>query len=702
MTNHTRVDAAGATDAVLTTPPSRANPLLTASLLPYQAPPFDQLRDADFQPALREGMRQHLAEVEGIAADAAAPTFENTLVALERSGRLLTRAAKVFYGLASSHTNEALQAVESEEAPRLAAHDDAIYLHEGLWRRIEAVHAGRHEPGLTAEQVALVERYHRDFVRAGARLAEAEKARLRALNQEEATLTTEFRNRLLAATKSGALVVDDPAELEGLTAGELAAAADAAEQRGLGGRWLLPLQNTTQQPAQASLARRAVRERLFVAATTRAERGDAHDTRALIRRLAALRAERAALLGFPSYAAYKLDDQMAKTPDAALRLLADLAPAAAAKARAEAARMQALAAREGGGFALAPWDWQYYAEQVRRAEYDLDEAQLKPYFELDRVVRGGVFFAATRLFGLTFAERHDLPRYHPDVRVFEVFDADGSPLALFYCDFYERESKRGGAWMDTFVDQSLLLGTRPVVLNVTNFTKPAAGQPALVGLDEVKTLFHEFGHALHGMLSRVEYSTLSGTSVPRDFVEFPSQFYEHWALDPAVFASYARHHETGEPMPAALVERIRRSRTFDQGYATTEYLAAAFLDLAWHTLPAGAPEQDVAAFEAAALARHGVDLPLVPPRYRTPYFAHAWGGDYAAGYYAYMWAEVLDHDAFAWFTEHGGLTRENGDRLRAHVLSRGGAGDPGAMYRAFRGRDPQVGPLLAFRGLDGA
>jgi peptidyl-dipeptidase Dcp len=679
--------------------PARANPLLQPSALPFEAPPFDAIGDGDFEPALDAGMREHLAEVECIAAQEAGPTFENTLVALERSGALLTRAAKVFYALTSANTNDALQEVEAEVAPRLAAHGDAIYMSDRLYRRVERVHASRDAAGLTPEQRALVERYHRDFVRAGARLADGDKERLRALNQEEAVLTTEFRNRLLAATKAGAVVVRDRRELAGLSEGEVAAAADAAAQRGIENAWLLPLQNPTQQPALASLADRALRERLFAASTARAAGGE-HDTTEIVRRLARLRAERAALLGFPSYAAYKLDDQMAATPAAALGLLRDLAPAAVAKARGEAAAMQALVDREGGGFALAPWDWQYYAEQVRRAEYDLDEGQLKPYLELDRVVRDGVFFASTRLFGLTFAERRDLPVYHPDVRVFDVLDADGAPLALFYGDFFARENKRGGAWMDTFVDQAGLLGTRPVVLNVTNFTKPAAGQPALITADDVTTLFHEFGHALHGLLSRVEYPALSGTNVPRDFVEFPSQWYEHWALDPEVLASYARHHATGEPMPEALVEKVKRARTFDQGHATTEYLAAAFLDLAWHALPADAEPHDVAAFEAAALAEHGVATPLVPPRYRTPYFAHAWGGDYAAGYYAYMWAEVLDHDAFAWFVEHGGLTRANGDRLRATVLSRGGADDPGAMYRAFRGRDPRVEPLLAHRGLD--
>jgi peptidyl-dipeptidase Dcp len=678
----------------------RANPLLTASTLPYEAPRFDEIEEGDFQPALEEGMRQHLAEVERVAGQAAEPTFENTIVALERSGALLTRALKAFSALTGANTNPTLQRIEAEEAPRLAAHSDAVYLNDRLFRRVERVHEQRDALSLAAEERALVERYHRDFVRAGARLPEAEKTRLSALNQEEATLTTEFTNRLLAANRAGALVVDDAAELAGLTEREVAAAAKAAEQRGLAGKWVLPLQNTTQQQAQASLADRLVRERLFAASTGRAERGGPHDTGELVRRLAQLRAERARLLGFPSYAAYGLDDQMARTPSAAAALLTALVPPATAKARAEAAKMQAMIDREGGGFTLAPWDWQYYAEQVRRAEYDLDESQLKPYFALDRVLRDGVFYAATLLYGLTFEPRHDIPVYHPDVRVWEVFDADGSPLALFYTDFYAREEKRGGAWMTTFVDQSGLLGTRPVVVNVCNFTKPAPGQPALVSFDEVNTLFHEFGHALHGMLSRVVYPTLSGTNVPRDFVELPSQFNEHWALDPVVFANYAKHYETGAPMPQALVERIRRARAFNQGFATTEYLAAALLDLAWHDLPPDAPPQDVAAFERAALDRAGVALPTVPPRYRTTYFAHVWGGDYAASYYAYMWAEVLDHDAFAWFTEHGGLTRENGQRFRDMILSCGGAAEPGAMYRAFRGRDPSVEPLLAYRGLD--
>ncbi|HEU4641978.1 MAG TPA: peptidyl-dipeptidase Dcp [Gemmatimonadaceae bacterium] len=679
----------------------RTNPFFQPSTLPFQAPPFDRIHDADYQPALEEGMKQHLAEVEKIANQSAPPTFDNTIVAMERSGALLTRAAKVFFALTQANTDDTLQKVLSEEAPKLAAHNDAIYLNDRLFQRVKSLYDRRDALGLDAEQKFLVERYYKNFVRSGAQLSEADKDRLRALNQEESKLTTDFQNELLAATKAGAVVVDDSTQLAGMTAGEIAAAAAAAKQRGLDGKWVLPLQNTTQQPAQVSLENRALRQRLFEASTQRAEHGDSNDTRAVIQRLAQLRAERAKILGYPSYAAYNLDDQMAKTPEAAIKLLSDLVPPATAKARAEAAKMQALVDREHGGFQLAPWDWQHYAEQVRKAEYDLDESQIKPYFELDRVLKDGVFYAAHQMYGLTFKERKDIPVYQPDVRVFEVFDADGKSLALFYCDYFKRDNKSGGAWMDSFVDQSGLLGTKPVVFNVANFTKPAPGQPALLTFDDVTTMFHEFGHALHGMFSRVEYPTLAGTSVPRDFVEFPSQFNEHWALEPSVLAHYAHHYQTGAPMPQALVDKIKAARTFNQGFATTEYLAASLLDMAWHTLPAGAPKQDVDAFEREALQRYHVDMPLVPPRYRTSYFAHIWGGGYAAGYYAYMWSEVLDDDAYAWFKEHGGMTRENGQRFRDMILSRGGTEDAGAMYRAFRGRDPSIQPLLEQRGLTG-
>jgi len=679
--------------------PARENPFFAASTLPYQAPRFDLIRDADYQPALEEGMRRQLAEIDAIAGQAAAPTFENTIVAMERSGELLTRVSKVFGAVVQANSDSTLERVQTEEAPRLAAHSDAIYLNDRLFQRVKSLYDGRASLGLTPEQLRLVERYHQSFVRAGANLSEADKARMRELNREESTLSTAFTTRLLAATKAGAVVVSDRAELAGLSDAGVAAAAEAAHQRGLDGKWVLPLQNTTQQPVQVSLENRALRQRVFEASTQRAEHGDANDTRELIRRLAQLRAQKAQLLGFPTYAAYSLDNQMAKTPDAAIRLLTQVATPANARARAEAARIQQQIDREHGGFTLAPWDWQHYAEQVRRAEYAIDEAQVKPYFELDRVLRDGVFFAANQLYGLTFRERHDIPVYHPDVRVFEVFDAGGKPLALFYCDYFKRDNKGGGAWMDNFVEQSGLMGTLPVVYNVANFQKPAAGQPALLTFDDVSTMFHEFGHALHGMFSNAQYPTLAGTSVPRDFVEFPSQFNEHWATDPAVFAHYARHYQTGAPMPAELVEKIKRARTFNSGFATSELVQAALLDMAWHTLPASAPPQDVDAFETQALARYGVAFDKVPPRYRTSYFAHIWGGGYAAGYYAYLWSEVLDDDAFAWFVEHGGLTRANGQRFRDMILSRGGTVEPGALYRAFRGGDPEVGPLLEARGL---
>jgi peptidyl-dipeptidase Dcp len=552
---------------------------------------------------------------------------------------------------------------------------------------------------LDAEQKFLVGKYYRDFVKAGARLSDADKTRLRAMNREESELTTAFQNKLLAATNAAGLVIADSTELDGLSPGDIAAAREAAQARKLPGKWVLVLRNTTQQPLLASLRNRAVRERLLEASVTRAEQGGDNDTRATAQRLAELRAQKGKLLGFPTYADYQLDDQMAKTPANALKLLTDMVPAATGKARGEAARMQQVIDEQKGGFRLAAWDWQFYAEQVRKAEYDLNEAEVRPYFELDRVLKDGVFYAAGQMYGLTFKERTDIPAYHPDVRVFEVFDADGTSMALFYADYFARPSKSGGAWEDSFVDQSGLKGTKPVVFNVANFTKPAAGQPALLSFDDVKTMFHEFGHALHGMFARAQYPTLAGTNVSRDFVEFPSQFNEHWATDPAVFANYARHHQSGQPMPAALVDKIKKSKTFDQGYATTEYLAAALLDMAWHTLPATAPKQNVGAFETAALTRYRVDLPEVPPRYRTPYFAHIWGGGYSAGYYAYLWSEVLDHDAYYWFVEHGGMTRANGQRFRDMVLARGGTDDAAALYRAFRGRDPSVEPLLEQRGL---
>ncbi len=679
--------------------PPPANPFFAPSPLLFQAPPFDKIHDSDFQPALEEGMKEELAEVEQIANDPDAPTFANTIEAMERTGSVLTRVRRVFFALADANTNDAIQKIQAEEAPKLAAHQDAIYLNPELFARVKSLYDQRDTLKLDAESRFLLERYYKNFVRRGAQLADADKVKLRALNQEESKLTTEFHDRVLAATNAGAVLVTDKAELAGLSDDAIAAAAERAKEHGEAGKWLLALQNTTQQPALASLQNRALRERLFAASVARGDQDGANDTRPIVERLAQLRAAKAKLLGYPTYAAYRLDDQMAKTPEAAEKLMTDLVPAATAKARGEAAKMQALIDASHGGFQLTAADWEFYAEKVRKAEYDLDESQIRPYFELDRVLEDGVFFAAHQLYGLTFQERHDIPVYQPDVRVFEVFDADGSPLALFYADYFARPSKSGGAWMDSFVEQSGLLGTHPVVFNVCNFTKPAPGQPALLSFDDVTTMFHEFGHALHGMFSDVKYPTIAGTNTPNDFVEFPSQFNEHWALEPAVFAHYAHHYKTGAPMPQELVDKIKKSRTFNQGYMTTEYLAAALLDMAWHTVAPGQPLQPVDTFEPAALERFRVALPQVPPRYHTTYFSHIWNGGYAAGYYAYIWSEVIDDDAYAWFEEHGGLTRANGQRFRDMVLSRGGSEEESAMYRAFAGRDPSVEPLLEQRGL---
>jgi peptidyl-dipeptidase Dcp len=678
---------------------ARQNPLSNPSPLLYQAPPFDQIKDTDYQPAIEEGMKVQLREIDAIANDPAPPTFANTIEAMERSGALLTRASKIFFNLTQSNTNDAFQKVEAEESPKLAAHGDAIYMNPKLYARVKTLYDGRAASGLDAESKYLIERYYKQFVRAGAQLNDADQATLRALNQEESTLTTKFREHVLADTDASAIVVDTKAELAGLPDSDIAAAADRAKERKLDGKYVLTLQNTTQQPALTYLTNRAVRERLFNASIQRGNHGGANDTKAIVTRLAQLRATKAKLLGYATWAAYTLDDQMAKTPENAIKLLSDLVPASTAKARAEAAKMQKVIDAEKGGFQLGPQDWELYAEKVRKAEYDLDESQVRPYFELNNVLQNGVFFAANQLYGLTFKERHDIPVYQPDVRVFEVFDADGKSIALYYGDYFARSNKSGGAWMDSFVDQSGLIGTKPVVFNVTNFTKPAPGQPALLTFDNVTTIFHEFGHALHGMLSNVKYPTLAGTNVPRDFVEFPSQFNEHWSLEPKVFANYAKHYQTGKPMPQALVDRIKKSRTFNQGYATVEYLAAALLDMAWHTQAPGAEQADVNTFEPAALERFKIAMTTVPPRYHTTYFSHIWGGGYSAGYYAYLWSELIDDDAYYWFKEHGGMTRANGQRFRDMILSRGGTMDEAALYRNFRGRDPIVEPLLIERGL---
>jgi peptidyl-dipeptidase Dcp len=676
---------------------AESNPFFSASTLPFEAPPFDRIKEADYAPAIEEGMKRQIAEIETIANDPRPATIVNTIEAMERSGQLLTRVAKVFFNLAQSNTTDTMQKIKADEAPKLAAHQDTIYLNAKLFARVKRLYDRRNGLKLDAETRFLVERYYRNFVRAGAQLSDADKTTLRGLNQEEAKLTTQFTDRVLADTNESALVVSDKAELDGLSEEDVAAAAEEAKARNLTGKWVLALRNTTQQPALSTLKNRAVRERLLQASALRCNHGGANDTKAIVTRLAQLRAERAQLLGYATHGDFILDDQMAKTPATAEKLMTDMVPAATAKARGEAARMQKLIDAEKGDFTLSAADWEFYAEKVRKAEYDIDESQVKPYFELDHVLHDGVFFAANKLYGITFKERKDIPVYQPDVRVFEVFDAGGKSLALYYGDYFARSNKSGGAWEDSFVDPSTLIGTKAAVFNVTNFTKPAPGQAALLSFDDVTTIFHEFGHALHGMFYKARYPTLGG--VPRDWVEFPSQFNEHWALEPSVFANYAKHYQTGQPMPQSLVDKIKKSRTFNQGYATTEYLAAALLDMAWHALPENAPGQDANAFETAALKRFQIDMAQVPPRYHTTYFSHIWDGGYSAGYYAYLWSEVIDDDAFYWFREHGGLTRANGQRFREMILSRGGTEDVAAMYRAFRGRDPSVEPLLRERGL---
>ena len=679
-----------------------ANPFFAESTLPFHAPPFDRIHDADLEPALLAGMAAQRREVDAITADPAPPTFANTFVALERSGGLLDRVSRVFDAVTSANTNPTLQAVQERIAPKLAAHADAIHLDPVLFARVETVYEQPHGAHLQPEQLRLVEVTYQQFIKAGAQLSPANQAKLKQLNEEESTLSNTFQTRLLAATKDAAYTTAEKAALTGFTDAQLASASAAAKGRGRQG-YVLPMQNTTQQPDLKSLADRSTREAVLQASLTRAERGGPNDTRDTIARLAQVRAHKAQLLGFSSYAAWALQDQMAKTPEAALHFMDALVPASTAKVRSEAADIQkAIDAQSGSqsaGFALQPYDWNFYAEQVRKAKYDLDEAAIKPYFEISHVLENGVFFAAHQLYGISFKERHDLPVYQPDVRVFEVSDSDGKPLALFYCDYWKRDNKNGGAWESELVSQSRLLGNLPVVYNVANFTKPQPGEPALISFEDVTTMFHEFGHALHSIFADSTYPSLAGTSVPRDFVEFPSQFNEHWALYPEVFAHYARHVQTGAPMPADLAQKIRRARTFNQGYAFTEALAAAQLDMQWHTLPAGAPLQDPDTFERHALERTHLALKAVPPRYRSTYFMHIWSNGYAAGYYAYSWSEMLDDDAYQWFEDHGGLTRANGDRFRHMILSRGNTEDVAKLYAAWLGAEPTTTPMLKYRGL---
>jgi peptidyl-dipeptidase Dcp len=676
-----------------------ANPFDAPSTLPLQAPPFDRIKDTDYEPAFEQAMKEQRAEIETIANNPAAPTFENTIVAMEKSGRMLDRVSQTFSAVVGANTNDTLDKVQSDEAPKLTDHQDSINLNPKLFARVKAIYDSRDKLNLDPESLQLLKVYYLEFTHSGANLSDADKIKLRGINKQESILTTAFQQKLLKATKAGALVVDSKAELAGLSDAEITNAAHAAEARGLKGKFLIPLQNTTQQPLLASLTDRGTRQKLFEASWTRTEKGDANDTRDTISQIAKLRAEKAKLLGYPSYAAYVLYDQMAETPGKVENFIAQLTPATRKKAEDEAKLIQAMIDKSGPHFDLKPWDWTLYAEKVRKERYDLDESQLKPYFELNKVLQDGVFYAANKLYGLTFKERHDIPVYQPDVRVFDVFDKDGSELGLAYFDYFKRDNKSGGAWMSNFVQQSRLLGTKPVIYNVANFTKPAPGQPALISFDDVTTMFHEFGHGLHGLFANEKYETLSGTSVARDFVEFPSQFNEHWALYPDVLKHYAVNYKTGEPIPQALVDKIKKSQTWGQGYELGELLAASELDMQWHQLRADAPKKDVDAFETKALHDTHTDFPNVPTRYRSSYFLHIWGNGYAAGYYAYQWTVMLDDDAFSWFTHNGGMTRANGQRFRDMILSRGHTLDYGPMFRAFYGKDPDIGPMLEHRGL---
>ena len=678
------------------------NPFAAPSELPFGLPPFDRIQVEHYLPAVEAGLAEQAAEVRAIADDPAQATFDNTIVALERSGALLDRVLFVLYNLASSDTTPELQRIQAEIAPRIAAHRDAILLDQALFGRIKDLFDRRAELGLDAESAYLLERYHTDFLRSGAALDEQARDRLRELNQELSSLSTAFQEKLLAESNDLAVVVAEESELDGLSPDAIASAAEAATARGLTGKYLLTLILPTSQPALASLTNRSVRERLYKASITRGARGNENDTSSTLTRIAALRAQRAAVLGHPHHASYVIADQTAESAEAAMALLERLAPVAVANARIEAEELQRLLEQDLPGATLEPWDWAFYAERVRRERFAVDSAQLREYFELDRVLHDGVFFAATKLYGITFTERTDLPVYHEGVRVYEVSDVDGTPIGLFLGDYHTRDSKRGGAWMNSYRDQSSLLGTLPIVVNNLNIPKPPAGEPTLMTFDEVTTAFHEFGHALHGLLSDVKYPKFSGTSVPRDFVEFPSQVNEMWMLWPEVLANYARHYKTGEPLPAELVAKLEAASQYGEGFATTEYLAAALLDQAWHRLGTEDVVEDVAQFEAAALEKAGVALGAIPPRYRSTYFAHIFSGGYAAGYYSYIWSEVLDADTVEWFRANGGLRRENGDAFRRGLLSRGGSLPAMDAFRDVVGRDPEIGPLLERRGLTGA
>ncbi|MBT3478778.1 MAG: M3 family metallopeptidase [Candidatus Marinimicrobia bacterium] len=681
--------------------PESENPFYKESPLYFKYPQFDKIKNSHYTPAFEKGMAEHMEEVEAIANSKNAPTFENTIVALEISGALLDRVATVFFSLTSANTNDDMEKIRSEMAPKLSAHSDQILLNGKLFERVMVLHEKRNDLDLDAESLRLVEKYYTDFVRAGAKLSTEEKERLKSINSEMAVLQTTFSQNVLKEVNALAVVVNSIEELDGLSNAAIEAAANEGKSRELEGKYVITLRNTSGQPPMSSLTNRALRERIHKTSLSRGSRGGDFDNRETLAKVIKLRAERSQLMGYANHAAYSLENQTAQTTDAVNKRLSGLAPAAMANANREAADLQKMINAEGGDFELASWDWTYYTEKVRADRYNFDASQLKPYFEMDNVLQNGVFYAANQLFGISFKERFDLPVYQEDVRVFEVFDYDGSVLALFIYDGYARSSKRGGAWMNAYVGQSKLKNNKPVIANHQNITKPPEGDPTLLTFEEVITMFHEFGHALHGMFSDVNYPYFAGTSVPRDFVEYPSQVNEMWAIWPEVLKNYAVHHETGEAMPKELLDKVLATQKFNQGFATTEYLAASILDQALHQLtPDQVPESvDLIAFEADALKSGGVAMDAIPPRYRSTYFSHIIGG-YSAGYYSYIWSEVLDADTVEWFKENGGLNRKNGDHFRRTLLSRGGSEDAMVIFKDFRGSEPNIQPLLDRRGLN--
>ncbi|SEA77760.1 peptidyl-dipeptidase Dcp [Flavobacterium gillisiae] len=671
------------------------NPLLQRSTLQYQAPPFNLIKDADFKPAFEYGLGVHDKEIMAIADSPAKPSFQNSVLALETSGVDLKRAMSVFYNLTGSNTNPTLQALQAEYAPIFSGHNDKIYLNSKLYKRFKALDLAV----LKGEDKKLTQYYLQKFELAGANLSDADKVKMKKINEELASLGTLFGTKLLIARKNGAVLFDNVKDLDGLSANEIAAAKAKATEAGHDGQYLLGLSNTTQQPVLQSLTNRATREKIFKSSWTRAEKNDDGDTREVLEKMAKLRLQKANLMGKKNFAEWKLQDQMAETPARAMDLLAKIAGPAVAKAKVEAKEIQDLIDAQKGGFKLEPWDWNFYSEQVRKAKYDLDESQVKPYFELTTVLEKGVFFAAQKMYGITFKQRKDLPVYHPDVMAYEVFDNDGKSMAIYYLDFYTRDNKNGGAWMNSFVSQSHYLKQKPVIVNVYNFAKPVSGTPSLISFDNVITMFHEFGHTLHGLFANQNYSSLSGTSVPRDFVEFPSQINEHAALDPEVLRNYALHYETKEVIPQELIDKIKKAETFNKGYDVTELLAASTLDMNWHSVENEADFKPTLVFENEALQKYGLLVNEVPTRYHTPYFAHIWSGGYSAGYYAYTWSKTLDYNAFDWMKANGGLTRENSERFRKYILSVGNSVDLNKAFKEFIGHDMEIEPYLRNAGL---